>query len=187
MRLLLWSILVFLSLTYKDSIVGHWKNSPEGFLSIEEPAAWTQQATKITKTQLLLCCILFWLPHLPPSLFVPKAVQDVPIRVNPQHHVVCGGVVDEGALGMDEEHIGNPNLLHQTAVKCHTLVVGALEGQTLVLPVVTEVQSHGEVLLEKKRDTSTVWKISSSTCGLKSLQTVYYHWCFGLIIYYLIV
>lgn len=113
--------------------------------------------------------------HLPPDLFEPEAVEDVPIGVNPQHHVVCGGVMDEGALGMDEEHIGDPNLLHQTAVKCHTLVVGALEGQALVLPVVTEVQSHGEILSEGKRDTSTLWKISSSMCGLRCLQTVYYH------------
>lgn len=148
----------FLSLMYKDSIVGHWKNSPEGFPSIEEPAACTQQATKITKTQLLVSLrphILFWLPHLLPSLFLPEAVEDVPIGVHSQHHVVCGGVVDEGALGMDKEHIGDPNLLHQTAVKCHTLVVGALEGQALVFPVVTEVQSHGEVL----------WQVIHQQCG----------------------
>lgn len=66
--------------------------------------------------------------------------------------------MDEGALGVDEEHVRDPNLLHQTAVKRHTLVVGALEGQTLVLPVVTEVQSHGEVLSEGERGTSMVCK-----------------------------
>lgn len=81
-----------------------------------------------------------------PSLFVPEAVEDVPVGVDPQHHVVRGCVVDEGAFGVDEEHVGDPDLLHQTAVKGHTLVVGALEGQTLVLPVVAQVQSHGEVL-----------------------------------------
>lgn len=63
---------------------------------------------------------------------------------------------------MDKEHIGDPNLLHQTAVKCHTLVVGALEGQTLVLPVVTQVQSHGEVLSEGRRE---VWMTCISTCS----------------------
>lgn len=118
------------------------------FFPLKNPAASSQQATKkkkqeITKTQLHLRLrrrILFCLPHPPfPLCSVPEAVEDVPIGVNPQHHVVRGGVVDEGALGMDEEHVGDPNLLHQAAVKCHALVVGALEGQTLVFPVVAEV------------------------------------------------
>lgn len=51
---------------------------------------------------------------LPPSVGVPDAVEDVSIGVNPQHDVLHGGVVDEGAFGVDEEHIRNPDLLHQT-------------------------------------------------------------------------
>lgn len=79
-----------------------------------------------------------------PSL--PQAVQHVPIGVHPEHHVVRGGVVDEGPLGVHEEHVGDPDLLHQAAVEGHALVVGAGEGQPFVLPVVTQVQGHGEVL-----------------------------------------
>lgn len=116
--------------------------------------------------------MLYLQPRLPPSLSVPEAVEDVAIGVNPQHHVVRGGVVDEGALGVDKEHIGDPNLLHQTAVKCHTLVVGALEGQTLVLPVVTQVQSHGEVLSEGRRE--GVDDLRQYT-QLKCLQTIHYY------------
>lgn len=53
---------------------------------------------------------------------------------------------------MDEEHVGDPDLLHQTAVKGHALVVGAGEGQPLILPVVTQIKRHGEVL-ERERNT----------------------------------
>lgn len=49
---------------------------------------------------------------------------------------------------MHEEDVGNPDLLHQATVKGHTLVGAAAEGETLVLPVVSQVQSHGEVLVE---------------------------------------
>lgn len=77
---------------------------------------------------------------------LPQAVQHVPVRVHPEHHVVRGGVMDEGPLGVHKEHVGDPDLLHQAAVKGHALVVGTGEGQALVLPVVTQVQGHGEVL-----------------------------------------
>lgn len=72
----------------------------------------------------------------------------MPIREDAQHDVVRGGVVDEGPLGVHEEDVRNPDLLHQTTVKGHTLVGAAAEGETLVLPVVSQVQSHGEVLEE---------------------------------------
>lgn len=70
---------------------------------------------------------------------------------DPEHDVVCGGVVDEGSLGVDKEHIWNPDLLHQTPVECHALIGGAGEGQALILPIVSQVQGHGEVLLEERR------------------------------------
>jgi len=69
------------------------------------------------------------------------------IRKDAQHDVVCGGVMDEGSLRVDKEDIRDPDLLHQTAVERHTLVGAAGEWQTLILPVVPEVQRHGEVLV----------------------------------------
>lgn len=47
---------------------------------------------------------------------------------------------------MNEEHVRNPDLLHQPAVEGHALVVGAREGQTFILPVMSQIQSHGKVL-----------------------------------------
>lgn len=77
---------------------------------------------------------------------VPDAVEDVSVGVNPQHDVLHGGVVDEGALGVDEEDVRNPDLLHQPGVERPALVGVGRKRQPLVLPVVTQVQSHGEVL-----------------------------------------
>lgn len=54
--------------------------------------------------------------------------------------------MDEGTFGVDEEDVRNPDLLHQPGVKSPALVVSRRERQPLVLPVVTQVQSHGEVL-----------------------------------------
>lgn len=54
--------------------------------------------------------------------------------------------MDEGTLGVDEKHVGDPNLLHQSAIKGHALVVGAGEGQPLIFPVVPQIKRHGEVL-----------------------------------------
>lgn len=76
----------------------------------------------------------------------PQAVQDVAVGEDPQHDVVGGGVVDEGPLGVHEEHVGHPDFFHQAPVEGHALVGGAGEGQPLVLPVVPQIQGHGEVL-----------------------------------------
>lgn len=84
--------------------------------------------------------------HLCGFLRPPQAVQDVAVGEDPQHDVVGGGVVDEGPLGVDEEHVGHPDFLHQAPVEGHALVGGAGEGQPLVLPVVPQIQGHGEVL-----------------------------------------
>ena len=76
--------------------------------------------------------------------------------------------MDEGALGVDEEHVRNPDLLHQTAVEGHALVVGARERQPLVLPVVTQVQSHGEVLQEGEKHCTEVYRLhKSSVCAVR--------------------
>lgn len=47
---------------------------------------------------------------------------------------------------MNEEHVRDPDFLHQTRIKGPTLVVAGGEGQPIVLPVMSQVQSHGKVL-----------------------------------------
>lgn len=83
-------------------------------------------------------------------LLLPDTIEDIPIRINPQHDVLHGCVMDERALGVDEEHVRNPNLLHQTGVEGATLVAAGGEGQPIVLPVVPQVQGHGEILRGKE-------------------------------------
>lgn len=61
------------------------------------------------------------------------------IWIDPEHDVVCGGVMDEGAFGVDEKHIRNPDLFHQTAIESHALIGGARKGQPLVFPVMPQV------------------------------------------------
>ena len=84
----------------------------------------------------------------PCRCLLPDAVQDVAVGVDPQHDVLHGGVVDEGALGVHEEDVGHPDLLHQAGVERPALVGVGRERQPLVLPVVAQVQRHGEVLPE---------------------------------------
>lgn len=79
-------------------------------------------------------------------LVVPDTEEDVPVRIHPQHDVLHRGVVDERAFGVDEEDVRNPDFLHKPGVKGPALVVLGREGQALIFPVVTQVESHGEVL-----------------------------------------
>lgn len=72
----------------------------------------------------------------------------MPVRVHPQHDVVRGGVVRERPFGVNKEDVGDPDLLYQPAVEGHALVAGAGKGQPLILPVMPQVQGHGEVLWE---------------------------------------
>lgn len=51
----------------------------------------------------------------------------MPIWEDTQHDVVCRSVMDEGPLGVHKEDIGDPDLLHQTAIKRHTFVGAAPE------------------------------------------------------------
>lgn len=78
----------------------------------------------------------------------PQAVEDMTVGEDPQHDVVSGGVMDKRPLGMNEKHIRHPDFLYQAAVKGHALVGGAGKGQPLILPVVPQIQGHGEVLWE---------------------------------------
>lgn len=57
--------------------------------------------------------------------------------------------MDKRTFGVDKEHIRNPDLLHKTCIKGATLVAAGGEGKAIVLPVMPEVQSHGEVLENK--------------------------------------
>lgn len=43
---------------------------------------------------------------------LPETVEDVAIGINPEHDIIGGGVMDERALRVDKEHVGNPDLLH---------------------------------------------------------------------------
>ncbi len=63
-----------------------------------------------------------------------------------EHDVLRGGVMNEGSFGVDKKYVRYPDFLHQPAIKGHALVGGAGKGQSLVLPVMSQVQGHGEVL-----------------------------------------
>lgn len=90
--------------------------------------------------------------------FLPDTVEDVAIRIYPQHDVLHGCVMDEGALRVDEEHVRNPDLFDQTGIKGTTLVAAGGEGQPVVLPVMPQVQRHGEVLQTRAKQTAQVQK-----------------------------
>lgn len=80
-----------------------------------------------------------FLQHLRSGISSPEAVQNVSIRIDPEHDVVCGSVMDERTFGVDEKNIWNPDLFHQASIESHALIGGAGEGQALVLPVVPQV------------------------------------------------
>lgn len=61
---------------------------------------------------------------------------------------------------MDKEHVRNPNLLHEACIEGTTLVAAGGEGQAMVLPVMPQVQCHGEVL-EQKKNQQLVLRLSS--------------------------
>lgn len=61
------------------------------------------------------------------------------IRIDPEHDVIRGGVMNEGTFGVDEKYIRDPDLFHQSTIKSHALIGGAGEGQALILPVVPQV------------------------------------------------
>lgn len=93
----------------------------------------------------------------------PQTVQDMTIREHSQHNVVSGGVMDKRPLGMNKEHIRDPDFLHQAPIEGHALVSGAREGKSLILPVVPQIQGHGEVLREWGRSDS-----NKNSLGIKS-------------------
>lgn len=50
--------------------------------------------------------------HVFVFFYEPDTVEDIAIRINPQHDVLHRCVVDKGALRVDKEHIRDPNLLY---------------------------------------------------------------------------
>lgn len=86
---------------------------------------------------------------------IPQTVENMAVRENPQHDVLSGGVVDEGSLRVYKEHIRDPDLFHQASVESHAFVRGAGKGQALVLPVVSKVYGHGEVLHNENQFSSS--------------------------------
>lgn len=77
---------------------------------------------------------------------LPQAVQHFAIRMHSEHDILRGGVMNEGSFGVDKKYVRYPDFLHQSAIKGHALVGVAGKGQSLVLPVMSQVQGHGEVL-----------------------------------------
>lgn len=110
--------------------------------------------------------------------FLPDTVEDVPIRIYPQHDVLHGCVMDERALRVDEEHIRNPDLLDQTGIEGPTLVAAGGEGQPVVLPVMPQVQRHGEILETRepktKEQTAQAQKSgrAGATLGMSAAPTM---------------
>lgn len=106
------------------------------FVLVKPDVIWINKKSKSTY------CLFSHLAHL----FLPDTVEDISIRINPQHDVLHSCIVDKRALRVDEEHVGNPDLLHKSCVEGPTLIVAGGESQAIVLPVVPQVQGHGEVL-----------------------------------------
>lgn len=45
-------------------------------------------------------------------VWLPDAIKYFAVWIDPEHDVVRGCVVNEGALGMDEKHVRDPDLLY---------------------------------------------------------------------------
>lgn len=78
----------------------------------------------------------------------PQAVQDGPVRVEPDHAVLHGHPVQKGLLVVQEIGVRQPQLV------CHPVVQGQVErevvvGQAFVPPALLEVHGDGVILGEK--------------------------------------
>lgn len=76
----------------------------------------------------------------------PQTEEDVAIRVHSEHDVFHSCIMDERSFGVHKKHIGYPDLFYQPSIKSHAFVFVALEWESLILPVMSEIQSHCEVL-----------------------------------------
>lgn len=138
-----------------------------------------QRAVTVTlkHVRLLLSCCCQGNHNFWSAPTVPDAVEDVSVGVNPQHDVLRGGVVDEGALGMDEEDVGDPDLLHQARVERPAEVGARWKRQPLVFPVVTQVQSHGEILEKKRRKIDVLHWWIHSVSDVRAVEALFTYWC----------
>lgn len=78
--------------------------------------------------------------------FLPDTVKYVAIRINPKHDVLHGCIMDKRTFRVNKENIRDPDFFHKAWIKGATLVIAGGEGQSIILPVVPQVQSHSEIL-----------------------------------------
>lgn len=97
-------------------------------------------------------------------LAVPDAVKNVSIWIDSEHDVFHRGVVNERTLGVNEEHVWHPDLFHQPGIKRSTFVAAGGERQSVVLPVMSEVQGHCEVLHAQTRDFTNIFDVFTIYC-----------------------
>lgn len=95
--------------------------------------------------------------------FLPNTVENISIRINPQHDVLHGCIMDKRTLRVDKKHIWNPDFLHQTCIEGPTLVAAGGEGQAIILPVMPQVESHGEVLQKKNKKKPVIFNRESKS------------------------
>lgn len=114
-------------------------------------------------------------------LAVPDTVKNISIWIDSKHDVFHSCVMNERTLGMNEEHVWHPDLFHQPSVKRSTFVAAGGERQSIILPVMSEVQGHREVLYTHKRHFNKMWKVGMSlflTCS-HDIYTIGIHPTFG--------
>lgn len=63
--------------------------------------------------------------------------------------------MDERTFGMNKKHVWNPDFLNKARIESSTFVAAGGESQPIVLPVMPQVESHGEVLNKKKKIVKT--------------------------------
>lgn len=73
--------------------------------------------------------------------------------------------MDKRTLRVDKEDVGNPNLLHKTCIEGPTLVAAGGEGQAIILPVMPQVQRHGEVLENKQNSDAQAQHRKETLCS----------------------
>lgn len=77
---------------------------------------------------------------------LPRAIEHMAIWEHPQHDVVSGGIMNEGSFRVDKENVWHPDLLYQPSIKSHAPVRTTGKGETLVLPIMSQIQCHCKVL-----------------------------------------
>lgn len=77
---------------------------------------------------------------------LPRAIEHMAIWEHSQHDIVSGGIVNEGSFRVDKENVWHPDLLYQPSIKSHAPVRTTGKGETLVLPIMPQIQCHCKVL-----------------------------------------